>query len=415
MARAKVLALVMAGGAGGRMGPLTAVRAKPATPVVASYRLIDIPLSNCVHSGVSDVWVIEQFQPQALNDHLANGRPWDLDRTYGGLRIMPPHVGTAEGGWHQGNADAIYRNRRFLREFAPEIIIVLSADHVYALDYQDVIAAHRERPADVTVVTTRRPIAQASRHGVVVAGADGKITDFVSKPERPPSDTVAAEIFVYSAPALLDLIDELAAGKEAEAGEEAALGDFGDELLPALVERGRAFAFPLPGYWRDVGTVSSYWSCHMELLAPSPPLALDDPAWPIRTYGVQRRPAWIAETARIAESLVAPGAQVHGTVERSVIGPGVVVEAGAVVRDSIIFEDTVIGGGATVERAIVDSEVRIGERARVGGPGPHEEEGEALDRELVVVGQGSRVAAGQAVAPGARLDPGTGAEGGRGQ
>jgi glucose-1-phosphate adenylyltransferase len=248
------------------MAPLTDVRAKPAMPIAGSYQLIDIPLSNCVHSGLSDVWVVEQFQPQALNDHLANGRPWDLDRTYGGLRIMPPHVGTAEGGWHQGNADAIHRNRRFIREFDPEIVLVLSADHLYTLDYQTAIAAHREQQADVTVVTTRRPIQHASRHAVVVADTQGTITRFAYKPKNPPGDTVAAEIFVYSADPLLDLIDELVARKQAAEGEDASLGDFGDEVLPALVDQGRACAFPLPGYWRDVGTVSSYWTCHIELL-----------------------------------------------------------------------------------------------------------------------------------------------------
>lgn len=405
MAHTTILALVMAGGAGGRLGPLTEVRAKPAMPVAASYRLIDIPLSNCVHSGISDVWVIEQFQPQTLNDQLANGRPWDLDRTYGGLRIMPPHIGTAEGGWHRGNADAIFRNRRFIREFAPEIVVVLSADHVYTLDYRQVVAAHRERPADVTVVTTRRPIQQASRHGVVVADEQGKITAFASKPEQPPSDVVATEVFVYSAGPLLDLIDELAAARQAEEGEEAALHDFGDELLPVLVDRGRAYAYPLDGFWRDVGTVSSYWRCHMDLLAPEPPIALDDPAWPIRTVGIQRMPARIGESARIAASMVAPGGWVHGEVERSVLGPGVIVEVGAAVRESVIFEDTVIRAGAIVERAIVDSRVDVGPGARVGAAGAETEEGEALDRELVVVGQGVRIAASARVQPGERLDP----------
>lgn len=404
MARSKILTIVMAGGAGSRMAPLTDVRAKPAMPLAGTYRLIDIPLSNCVHSGLTDVWVVEQFQPQGLNDHLSNGRPWDLDRTYGGLRIMPPHQGTAEGGWHQGNADALARNRRFIREFAPELILVLSADHLYTLDYGSAVEAHRSQPADVTIVTTRRPIEHASRHAVVVADAGGKVTGFAYKPDEPPSDVVATEVFVYSAEPLLALLDELSARKEAEQGEQA-LSDFGDELLPAMVEQGRAFAFPLPGYWRDLGTVSSYWSCHMDLLAAEPPITLDHPDWPIFTYGTQRLPARILASARIGQSLIAPGCRVHGQVERSVLGPGVVVEEGATVRDSVLFGDTVVKAGAVVERAIVDSFVQIGERARVGAPGDLTEEGEELDKQLAVVGQRARVANGARVAPGERLAP----------
>jgi glucose-1-phosphate adenylyltransferase len=363
MGKPRVLTLVMAGGAGSRMSPLTEARAKPALPFGGIYKLIDFPLSNSVHSGLSDVWVIEQFQPQALNDHLANGRPWDLDRTYGGLRIMPPHVGTEEGGWHQGNADAIYRNRRFIREFNPDIVLVLSADHIYTFDYQIAIAAHLKRDAGVTMVPTQRPREQAKRHGVIQADGQGKVTDFAYKPEQPASETVATEIFVYNAQVLLETIDELMAQKNGGTdGDEAALKDFGHELIPALTQQGRAYAIPMDGYWRDVGTISSYWMGHMDLFRPTPPLNLDNPAWPILTYGVQRLPARIEDTAQIAQSLIAPGCHIRGRVERSVLGPGVVVEAGATVRDSVIFENVVIAAGATVERAIVDSEARIGGR-----------------------------------------------------
>ncbi|GAB4189537.1 MAG: glucose-1-phosphate adenylyltransferase family protein [Roseiflexaceae bacterium] len=399
MARTKILTLVMAGGAGGRMDLLTDVRAKPALPVAGVYRLIDIPLSNCVHSGLSDIWIVEQFQPQTLNDHLANGRPWDLDRTYGGLRLLPPFTGTSESGWHRGNADALYRNRRFIREFAPDLLLVLSADHLYKLDYWRAIDMHLSSNADVTMVTAQVAREQAGRFGNVRVDAQGRVSEFAYKPDQPLGETVTAEVFVYRCERVMDLIDELASGGAAE--REEGLGDYGHNLLPALVRDGRAYALPLDGYWRDVGTIESYWQAHMDLLDPEPPLDLDDPRWPILTYGTQRLPARIVDTARIDQSLIAPGCRVAGTVERAVLGPGVVVEPGAVVREAVIFGDTRVAAGARVERAIVDSGVQIGTDARVGALG----KGQPLDQQIVLVGQGARIAQGAQIAPGARIKP----------
>lgn len=405
MPRQKVLTLVMAGGAGGRMEPLTKLRAKPVLPFAGSYRLIDFPLSNCVHSDLADVWVVEQYQPHALNEHLANGRPWDLDRTYGGLRIMPPYQGAGESGWHQGNADAIYHHRSLIRAFDPALVLVISADHVYRLDYQTAIAFHLDHNADVTMVTTEVPRERAGRHGNLRVGAQGRVTQFAYKPEQPLSETVATEVFVYQAARLLSTLDELVGERGGADEQESGLSDFGHELIPRLVDQGRAFAFPLEGYWRDLGTIGSYWLAHMEQLAPHAPIVLDDPAWPILTYGVQRRPAYVEAGAQLAAAMLAPGCVVRGTVERAVLGPGVVVEAGAVVRDAVVFADTYIEAGATVERAIVDSRVRIGPGARVGAPGRANEEGEELNKEIAVVGHSVRIGARAHVPPGARLQP----------
>lgn len=401
MKRPKVLALIMAGGEGKRMDLLTDVRAKPALPYAGVYRLLDFPLSNCMHSDIANVWVIEQFLPHSLNDHLVNGRPWDLDRTYGGLRIIQPHTGSDESGWHQGNADAIYRNRRLIREFDPDLLLVLSADHIYKLDYNDVIAAHIANNAAVTMVTTRVPHEQASRFGTLKADAQGKVTHFEYKPDQPRSEIVTTEVFVYSTQQLLDTLDELAANQQSDD----VLKDFGHELIPALVEQGGAFAYPLAGYWRDVGTIESYWRSHMDLLAAEPPLNLDEPTWPILTLGVQRIPARIAESARIANSLIAPGCQIRGEVIDSVLAPGVVVEAGAVVRHSIIFHDTIIGADADVAYSIVDSAVQIEARARIGQPG--EQSGDREQPDITLVGQRVRVAAGTQIPAGARVKPGT--------
>ena len=388
----RVLTLILAGGAGGRLGVLTEHRAKPALPFGGTLRLIDFSLSNCLHSGLTDVWVIEQYQLHTLNDHLANGRPWDLDRTYGGLQVLPPYVEDGEkgakddeGGFAEGNADAIYRQRRLIREFAADLILVLSADHVYKLDYRDVIERHRQCGAEVTMVTTRVPPGDdASRFGVVQTDSDGRVTGFAYKPKKPAGDQITAEVFVYDAKRLLATLDAITK----DGGK---LKDYGDELLPRLVEAGRAWAFPLESYWRDVGTVDSYWQAHMDLLARKAELALDDPAWPILTYGAQRLPAHVLDAA-VENSLLAPGCTLHGAVVGSIIGPDVVVESGALVEDSIILHGARIEAAAHVRRAIVDEKAVIGVTAHVGGEGA-----------LTVVGRGVQVAAGRKVKPGEQL------------
>jgi glucose-1-phosphate adenylyltransferase len=425
MPRPRVLALLLAGGKGSRLQVLTEARAKPVLPFAGVYRLIDFALTNCVHSGIADVWVIEQFQPHALNDHLLNGRPWDLDRNTGGLRIMPPYTGNgADGGWAAGNADALYRNRRFIREFDPDLLLVLSADHVYALDYRDVLDAHVARAeAAVTMVTTEVPVEQATRFGVVQVGADGRVTDFAYKPERPAGGTVTAEVFVYDARLLLDRLDALGDAKRAEAagggdeggaggdeGEQASLKDFGDELLPTFVREGRAYAFPLPGYWRDLGTIDSYWEGHMDLLGAEPRLAFDDPAWPVLSARTPHPPARVSREARVDDGLLSPGCTVRGTVVESVLAPGAVVEAGATVRRAVLLEHAVVRAGAEVAYAVVDRRAEVGAGARVGdvaAAGAPLSEGHPP---IAVVGGGARVGAGETVAPGACVEAEAGAE-----
>ena len=398
MKTARVLTLVLAGGAGGRLGVLTEKRAKPALPFGGTLRLIDFPLSNCLHSGLTDVWVIEQYQLHSLNDHLANGRPWDLDRTYGGLQVLPPYVEDegaeeSQGGFAKGNADAIYRQRRLIREYAPDLILVLSADHVYKLDYREVIARHQACGAEVTMVTTTIPPGDsASRFGVAEVAADGRVTAFEYKPKKPRGDLVTAEVFVYDAARLLDELDAIAYG----GGE---LEDYGQELLPRMVKRGRAWEFRLESYWRDVGTLGSYWQAHMDLLARKDELSLDDPAWPILTYGHQSLPAQLLEDAVVQESFLSPGCTVNGTVRRSILAPGVIVERGARVEDSVVLQGVRIGPEASVRKAIVDENAQIGYAAKVGG-----------GNELSVIGRGACLAASATVQPGEHVSPGAGTE-----
>lgn len=356
MNKTKVLALILAGGKGGRLGALTENRAKPVMPFLGSYRLIDFALSNCCHSQISDVWIIEQYQLHSLNEHLANGRPWDLDRTYGGMRILPPNQikdRDDASGFAQGNADAIFRHRDAIRAFAPDVLLVLSADHIYKLDFRDVIAAHLERGAEVTMVTTKVPKDEsASRFGVVRVGDDQKIIDFAYKPERPASDLITTEVFVYDAARLFATLDELAAMNES-------LADFGDKLIPKMVERGGAFEYRFKDYWLDVGTIAAYYRAQMEFLNEEIRFAPDDSRWAILTVGAQRAGARIGKSALVENSLVSNGCRIAGRVVNSILAAGVVVEETAEIIDSIVLPDARIHVGARIEKAIVDSNSEI--------------------------------------------------------
>ena len=288
MFKEKVLALILAGGKGGRLGLLTDDKAKPVMPFGGSYQLIDFALSNCVNSQISDVWVIEQYELHSLNEHLANGRPWDLDRTYGGLQVLPPFENDSDkDGFAEGNADAIYRHIDFIGEFNPDLLLVLSADHVYKMDFRDAIKTHLEKKASVTMVTTRLPKGEsASRFGVVDADKNGRIVKFDYKPDSPENDLVTTEIFVYDARLLIKTLKHLNEKEEK-------IKDYGHELLPHLVAEGNAFEHRLVGYWRDVGTIESYWQAQMDLLDEKERLFFDDDHWRILTLAAQRVPAFI--------------------------------------------------------------------------------------------------------------------------
>ena len=387
MPRSRPLVVVLAGGAGGRLELLTRDRAKPAVPFAGTHRLIDFPMSNCRNSGLQDVWVSQQFNPISLSDHLSNGRPWDLDRTSGGYLALQPRLGNDDRtGFQQGTADAIWRYAPLIREFAPDSVVIVSADAVYTCDYAALIEEHREAAADVTMVTTRVEPDDAGRYGVVQAEA-GTIREYVYKPEEPVGNLISNEVFVFSPAALLDTLDELAAG----AGDDG-LQDLGHELLPRLVEGGSAREHRFDGYWRDVGTVSAYWAAHQELVGEDPPIDLDDPRWPVLTRSTAAHASSrVAADATIQQSLLAPGARVAGTVTRSVIGRGAVVEAGAVVTESVVLPGAVVRAGARVRRSILDDGVQVGRDATVGGDG-----------EIALVGLGAEVAAGTAVPAGGR-------------
>jgi glucose-1-phosphate adenylyltransferase len=390
MALSRTLVLVLAGGAGGRLELLTEQRAKPAVPFAGMYRLIDFPLSNCQHAGIADVWVSVQFHPVSLADHLANGRPWDLDRTNGGLMTLPPFHGNDRGGWVAGTADLLWRQADLIREFGADALVVVSSDAVYTLDYRAVADEHLESGAEVTMVTTEVAADDAVRYGIVQVGEGGRIAEYAYKPDRPATTTATNEVFVFTPRPTLDRLEEL----HDAVGEEG-LQDLGSHLLPAQTRDGAARAYPLQGYWRDVGTIPAYWRAHRDFLSERPPLDLDDPAWPLSTRGGRHSAARVLRSAEVAGSLLSGGTRVAGTVRGSVLSPGVVVEAGATVVDSVLLPGVRVRTGATVTRAVLDDAVEVGERAVVGGDG-----------EIALVGRRAQLAPGTEIAAGARVpDP----------
>lgn len=387
MALPRILVLVLAGGAGGRLELLTDQRAKPAVPFAGVYRLIDFPLSNCLHSGIADVWVSVQFHPTSLSTHLANGRPWDLDRTTGGLLTLPPFQGTDRGGWHTGTADSLWRQADLIREFAPDALVVASSDAVYKLDYREVVDGHLGSGAEVTMVTTEVDADDASRYGIVEVGDGGLIAGYAYKPDEPATATATNEVFVFSPTETLDRLEALAR----DAAEDG-LEDLGTQLLPAQTADGLARAHPLDGYWRDVGTVPAYWAAHREFIQEEPPLDLDDPSWPIRTRGGRHSAARILRGAVVEDSLVSGGTRVAGEVRGSVLAPGVVVERGASVVDSVLLPGTRVRAGATVTRSVLDDGVEVGDGAEIGGDG-----------EITLIGRQASVAPGTQLAAGSRF------------
>jgi glucose-1-phosphate adenylyltransferase len=390
MALPRVLVLVLAGGAGGRLELLTEQRAKPAVPFAGVYRLIDFPLSNCQHSQLADVWVSVQFHPASLAQHLSNGRPWDLDRTDGGLLVLPPYQGTDRAGWVSGTANSLWRYAPLVRDFAADALVVVSADAVYKLDYREVVDGHLGSGAEVTMVTTEVAEDDAPRYGIVGVGEGGAVTDYAYKPDKPRTTTMTTEVFFFSPGPTLDRLEAL----QAEHGEEG-LEDLGTHLLPAQTGDGAASAYRFDGYWRDVGTVESYWQAHHEFRSPEPPLDLDDPRWPVHTRGGPRSAARVLRGAEVEDSLLSGGSRVAGRVSGSVLSPGVVVEAGATIVDSVLLPGAHVRAGATVTRTVLDDGVVVGERATVGGDG-----------EVTLVGHRLEVAAGSEVPAGARCpDP----------
>ncbi len=358
--RTPAFAFVLAGGVGSRLCLLGERRAKPAVPFAGKYRIIDFTLSNCVNSGIYDVGVLTQYRPTSLNRHIGTGRPWDLDRSRGGVQILQPALGSVESDWYKGTADAIYQNLIHLRRRRAEHVLVLSGDHVYKMDYNVLYDFHLARGAGCTVAVTEVPAESVSAFGILETNGDGRVVGFQEKPQRARSRLASMGVYLFDRAALIRWLTEDAAVADST-------HDFGKDVLPRLVTRGEAvYAYRFPDYWQDVGTLDSYFESNLAFLSDRPPLDLADSDWVIHTQSADRPPVRIERDGLVERSLVANGCRVAGEVVRSVLFPGVTVARGATVSNSIVMHDTVIGRGARLERAIVDKQVHVAEGAKVG-------------------------------------------------
>lgn len=396
----RAMALILAGGQGERLSILSAERAKPAVPFAGKYRIIDFVLSNCTNSGLTNVAVLTQYRPRSLNDHIGIGRPWDLDRQTAGLRLLQPYLG---GGreWYKGTADAVYQNLYVVEESNASFVLVLGGDHIYKMDYTAMLSFHERKGADVTMAVREVPIEEAHRFGIVATNEDGEVVDFIEKPARPPSNLVSMGIYIFSRNILFERLQEDALSTTSQ-------HDFGKDVLPSMVGRDRVYAFRHEGYWQDVGTVQSLWDANMDMLEEPAPLDLYD-AWTIHTKSEERAPAKIVSPGRVVNSLVSHGCVVEGTVEHSVLSPGVRVAPGAVVRDSIIMGDAVIGRNAFLHKVIVDKEGVVGANAIVGhGPAdvPNRSEPGRLNTGITLIGKRAHVPANCRIGRNVLLMPG---------
>lgn len=354
----QVVVMILAGGQGERLSILSRQRAKPAVPFGGKYRIIDFALSNCVNSGYFSVGVLTQYRPHSLNDHIGIGRPWDLDRQTGGVRLLQPYLGRAHSDWYRGTADAIYHNLFFIEQRHYRDVLILSGDHIYAMDYRPMVEAHRDSGADVTVAVQPVPWEDTGRFGVMAIDDRNRVVEFQEKPAAARSNLASMGIYVFRKEVLTNVLREDNADQS--------MIDFGKDVIPYLIHRGAVYAYEFKGYWQDVGTIQSYWDANMDLLREPTPLNLYDQDWRIHTRSEERPPAKLMGESVVRNSLVSHGCFITGTVEHSVLAPGVVVREGAVVRDSVVMTDSYISEHAVVDRCIIDKEVVVGPDAILG-------------------------------------------------
>ena len=384
----KMIAMLLAGGQGSRLGVLTDNVAKPAVSFGGKYRIIDFPLSNCVNSGIDTVGVLTQYRPLRLNTHIGIGIPWDLDKNEGGVTILPPYEKIENTDWYTGTANAIYQNLEFMEQYNPDYVLILSGDHIYKMDYEVMLDYHKANKADITIAVMPVPMEEASRFGIMVTDETGRITEFQEKPEHPVSNLASMGIYIFTWKTLKEALIAKA--------DQPAL-DFGKHVLPYCRENGkRLFAYEFNGYWKDVGTLGSYWEANMELIDVIPEFNLYEEFWKIYTRGDIVPPDYISEHAIVDKCIIGEGAEIHGEVHGSVIGPAVRIEEGAVVRDSIIMQECYIGKGASINRAVIAQNVAIGEGAAlgVGEDAPNEYNRSVYAFGLVTVGENSVIPSG---------------------
>ncbi len=385
MIKKEMIAMLLAGGQGSRLGVLTSKVAKPAVAFGGKYRIIDFPLSNCINSGIDTVGVLTQYQPLRLNTHIGIGIPWDLDRNVGGVTVLPPYEKSTSSEWYTGTANAIYQNLEYMDQYNPDYVLILSGDHIYKMDYKIMLDYHKANNADITIAAMPVPIEEASRFGIVITDSDNRITEFEEKPANPRSNLASMGIYIFSWKVLKEALIRLKDQNEC---------DFGKHVIPYCFEQNkRLFAYEYNGYWKDVGTLSSYWEANMELIDIIPVFNLYEEFWKIYTKTDAIPPQYVASDAYIEKSIIGDGTDVYGKVYNSVIGSNVVIEEGAVVRDSIIMQDSRIGKNTVVNKAIIAEEVVIGDNVElgVGDEAPNVYKPNIYNSGLVTIGECSVV------------------------
>lgn len=382
--------MLLAGGQGSRLYALTRKTAKPAVSFAGKYRIIDFTLSNCINSGFDTVGVLTQYQPMRLNDYIGNGLPWDLDRTFGGVKILPPYQGQNGADWYRGTANAIWQNMEFIDRYRADYVLVLSGDHIYKMDYARMLEAHKNSGADCTIAVIDVPLSEASRFGIMTTREDGTIIRFSEKPKNPDSTKASMGIYIFNRDKLKDYLYR-------DSIDPASDNDFGKNVIPAMLAGGEHMvAYPFDGYWKDVGTIQSLWEANMDLLGEHPAFSLLDESWRIYSRHEEAPPQFIGAEACVQNSSVTAGCEIDGTVRNSVLGTGVRVGRGAVVEDSVLMNGVTVGDGACVRYAILDTGVTVGRAAQVGGE-------RSTASGIAVIGEGCSVGDGETVPAGAMV------------
>ena len=388
MIKKEMIAMLLAGGQGSRLGVLTSKMAKPAVAFGGKYRIIDFPLSNCINSGIDTVGVLTQYQPLRLNTHIGIGIPWDLDRNVGGVTVLPPYEKSTNSEWYTGTANAIYQNLEYMEQYNPDYVLILSGDHIYKMDYKIMLDYHKANNADITIAAMPVPIEEAKRFGIVVTDDDNRITEFEEKPENPKSNLASMGIYIFSWKVLKNALIALKDQNEC---------DFGKHVIPYCFENNkRLFAYEYNGYWKDVGTLNSYWEANMELIDIIPVFNLYEEFWKIYTSSEIIAPQYISADAKVDKCIVGDGTEIYGEVHNSVIGPGVTIKKGAVVRDSIIMRGTTIGENVMVDRSIIAEGVTVGNDVEIGTgeEAPNKFKPAVYAFGLAVIGEKSAIPAG---------------------
>lgn len=382
------VAMLLAGGQGTRLGVLTQNVAKPAVPFGAKYRIIDFTLSNCINSGIDTVGVLTQYQPFELNQYIGNGQPWDLDRINGGAFVLPPYMKAKAGEWYKGTANAIYQNIQFIDRFNPKYVLILSGDHIYKMNYEQMLEQHKEKGADCTIAVINVPIEEASRFGIMNTDENGKIYEFQEKPKQPKSTKASMGIYIYNWPILKKYL-------QMDEEDKSSSNDFGKNIIPKMLENGeKLYSYDFSGYWKDVGTISSLWEANMDVLDPNSGLNLSDNSWKIYARNMAETPHYVGKNAVVKNSAISEGGYIDGDVENSVIFRGAVIAKGAKVKNSVIFNNAIIDEGAEVNYAIVGSSAHVGKDAKVGSKEGHCVNGEW---KIAVIGSNVKLPQGKVV------------------